>query len=278
MLEGVLTLRLAGTRDWTSTGLRLRAGETVRIKAWGRVRLAAAGGQMIDPNGADLPAEPRLVPEVPAGHLIGVVGDDNNDYIRIGRSSDFKATRDGTLYLTLNQLDTTGNSGDFEVRITVGNSRGLAFGHGDAALARAYGAGARPDPQLASPAADSDVRSVSVIATLDWTNTYLTVNRGDTVVVTAGGTVGLNLAGTSCGPDGLPALKDPAKLIPDKPTGALIAVIGVDNNDFIHLGASGRFTSARTGLLFLGVNEGDVTNNTGAFAARVRIERAPAPK
>ncbi len=280
MLQGVVSLRLAGTRDWMSTGLHLRAGDPVRIRAWGRIRLGSAGGLLIDPQGTELPAEPRLMDSARAGQLIAVIGDDNNDYIAVGRDADFKAPRDGMLYFALNQNDTTGNTGDFEVRVTVGNSRGLSFGRGEEALARAQGA-TRPPPSTeptANPPGSDSARTVTVSARLDWTNSYLAVNVGDTVIVESTGTIGLDLAGKSCGPDGLATLKDSAKLLLEKPTGALIAVIGVDNNDFIHLGATGRFRAARNGLLFLGINEGDLTNNAGAFTARVRIERAPARK
>ncbi|MCC6745405.1 MAG: hypothetical protein IT175_16205 [Acidobacteria bacterium] len=276
LLEGVVSLKLHGARDWTSTGLRVRAGDPVRIKAWGRVRLASAGNLLVDPLGADLPAVDRLTDEARAGQLIAVIGDDNNDYLAVGREADFNARREGTLYITLNQNDTSGNTGDFEIRVTVGNSRGLAFGRGDEALARAQGpppTDLQPGPPaVASP--DEDAKTVTVSARLDWTNTYLKVNRGDTVIVESSGTIVLDLAGKSCGPGGLATLKDPARLLLDKPTGAVVAVIGVDNNDFFHLGASGRFTAQRTGLLFLGVNEGDLTNNAGSFTSRVRIERA----
>lgn len=280
LLQGVVTLRLAGSRDWMSTGLRLRAGDPVRIKAWGRVRLAAAGNMLVDPTGTELPAEPRLTTEARTGQLIAVIGDDNNDYIAVGRESDFRASKDGMLYFTLNQNDTYGNTGDFEIRVTVGNSRGLSFGLGDEALARAQGGAAvRSSPDSTGPTiSTANAKTVTVSSRLDWTNTYMTVTRGDTVVVESSGTIGLDLAGKSCGPDGLAGLKDPARLIVDKPTGAVVAVIGVDNNDFVYLGASGRFTAQRTGLLFLGVNEGDLTNNAGSFTSRVRIDRATGAK
>lgn len=277
LLQGIVTLRLPGTRDWMSTGLRLKAGEPVRIKAWGRVRLATAGNLLVDPMGTDLPSEPRLMNEARAGQLIAAIGDDNIEYIAVGRESDFRAPRDGTLYFTVNQNDTSGNTGDFEIRVTVGNSRGLAFGRGDEALIRAHGdvpVRTNPDPSGSSASTDS-AKTVSVSSRLDWTNTYLSVNPGDTVIVETSGTVGLDLAGKPCGPDGLATVKDPSKLLLDKPTGAVVAVIGVDNNDFFFLGANGRFKSVRAGLLFLGINEGDLTNNAGAFTSRVRIERAP---
>lgn len=54
-------------------------------------------------------------------------------------------------------------------------------------------------------------------------------------------------------------------------TGALIAVIGDDNNEFIYIGASREFTAQRDGALFLGLNEGNLDDNTGAFDVKVEI-------
>lgn len=276
-IAGVTTIRLHGARDWMSTGLQLRAGEAVRIKAWGRIRLATAGGMLVDPMGADLPGVARLMDGARAAQLIAVIGDDNNDYIAAGRESDFKSPRAGMLYLTLNQDDPSGNTGDFEIRVTVGNSRGMSFGRGDDVMAQANSGTPRP-PSPDAPTGTATSKTVTVSARLDWTNTYLTVERGDTIIVESTGTIGLDLAGKTCGPDGIATMKDPARLLLDKPTGAVVAVIGVDNNDFFFLGASGRFKATRNGLLFLGVNEGDLTNNAGSFTSRVRIEKAASGK
>ena len=114
--------------------------------------------------------------------------------------------------------------------------------------------------------------SVDVAAKKDWTSSGLIVKRGDHLRVTATGTITLDPAsGRTCGPDGLNDLVDPKKLMPDQPTGALIAVISSDNDDFIFLGRSGEFTAARDGLLFLSVNEGLLADNVGAFKAVVEV-------
>jgi len=112
-----------------------------------------------------------------------------------------------------------------------------------------------------------------VSSRLDWTTTSITVHKGDTISFDASGAVVLNLGGTAVGPEGA-AIPDPDKVIPDKPTGALVAVIGIDNNDFIFLGTKGSFTAARDGLLFLGVNEAELTNNSGEFSVLLQITRA----
>jgi hypothetical protein len=57
----------------------------------------------------------------------------------------------------------------------------------------------------------------------------------------------------------------------DQPTGGLIAVIGDDNNDFIFIGDDLEFVAERDGALFLGVNEGILDDNTGAYDVVIEI-------
>jgi len=114
--------------------------------------------------------------------------------------------------------------------------------------------------------------NVDVAAKKDWTSSGLIVKRGDQLRITASGTITLDPAnGRTCGPEGISDLLDPKKLMPDQPTGALIAVISSDNDDFIFLGRSGEFTATRDGLLFLSVNEGHLPDNVGAFKAVVEV-------
>ena len=114
--------------------------------------------------------------------------------------------------------------------------------------------------------------TVDVAAKKDWTSSGLIVKRGDQLRVTASGTITLDpVSGRSCGPEGISDLVDPKKLMPDQPTGALIAVISSDNDDFIFLGRSGEFTATRDGLLFLSVNEGVLSDNVGAFKVVVEV-------
>lgn len=114
--------------------------------------------------------------------------------------------------------------------------------------------------------------NVDVAAKKDWTSSGLIVKRGDHVRITASGTITLDpVSGRTCGPEGLTDLPDPKKLMPDQPTGALIAVISSDNDDFIFLGKTGEFTATRDGLLFLSVNEGHLPDNSGSFKAVVEV-------
>ena len=103
-----------------------------------------------------------------------------------------------------------------------------------------------------------------------WTNSGWVVKKGQHIRITGDGTISLG-KGQSCSPSGLPNLQDDQKLLKSVPTGALLAVVGDDNNDFIYVGASRDFTAERDGPLFLGVNEGNLNDNSGTFNVKVEI-------
>jgi hypothetical protein len=103
-----------------------------------------------------------------------------------------------------------------------------------------------------------------------WTNSGFVVKKGQRIRITGSGSVSLG-KGHSTTPSGLSDLDDPDKLLKSVPTGALLAVIGDDNNDFIYVGSSREFTAARDGALYLGVNEGNLNDNSGAFDVKVEI-------
>jgi hypothetical protein len=112
-------------------------------------------------------------------------------------------------------------------------------------------------------------KTVSVAAAADWTSTEIRVQRGQRVLISVSGEVELG-AGRRSGPDGVP-VADNRKLIPNRPTGSLIAVVGDDNDDFIYVGSTGEFAAPHNGILFLSVNEGNLKDNNGAFLARVKV-------
>jgi hypothetical protein len=104
-----------------------------------------------------------------------------------------------------------------------------------------------------------------------WTDSGLMVRKGQRLRVSAQGRVSLG-AGLYSTPTGLPRQADRDKLMRDQPTGGLIAVIGDDNDEFIFLGAGREFVAQRDGRLFLGVNEGNLADNTGAYDVTVEAE------
>ncbi|MBX3282847.1 MAG: hypothetical protein KF756_10260 [Acidobacteria bacterium] len=103
-----------------------------------------------------------------------------------------------------------------------------------------------------------------------WTNTGFVVRKGQRIHITADGTVSLG-KGKTTSASGDPDLEDANKLLKNVATGAVIAVIGDDNNEFIYIGAEREFTASRDGALFLGINEGNLDDNSGSFSAKVEI-------
>jgi hypothetical protein len=68
-----------------------------------------------------------------------------------------------------------------------------------------------------------------------WTNSGLVVRKGQRLRISASGRVSLG-RGRFSSPAGLATIQDGDKLMRNEPTGALIAVIGDDNDDFLVIG------------------------------------------
>ena len=104
-----------------------------------------------------------------------------------------------------------------------------------------------------------------------WTNSGLVVRQGQRLRISASGRVSLGRGRFSM-PGGLNTIQDNDKLMRNEATGALIAVIGDDNDDFILIGPRREFVAQRDGVLFLGVNEGDLADNTGSYDIVIEAE------
>lgn len=104
-----------------------------------------------------------------------------------------------------------------------------------------------------------------------WSNSGWVVKKGQKIKISANGRVSLG-NGRYTSPTGISSLPDNEKLMKTEPTGSLIAVIGDDNNEFIYIGQTTEFVATRDGALFLGVNEGNLNDNTGAFDVKVEID------
>ena len=103
-----------------------------------------------------------------------------------------------------------------------------------------------------------------------WTNSGWVVRKGQKIRISGNGEVSIG-RGKTTGPSGLYDLEDNEKLLKSVPTGALIAVIGDDNNEFIYVGSEREFVASRDGALFLGLNEGNLNDNTGSFEVKIEI-------
>jgi hypothetical protein len=105
-----------------------------------------------------------------------------------------------------------------------------------------------------------------------WTNSGLVVRKGQRLRISSTGRVSLG-GGRFSTPSGMPGgSPDNEKLMRSEATGALIAVIGDDNDDFLLIGTRRDFVAQRDGVLFLGVNEGNLNDNTGTYDVVVEAE------
>jgi PA-IL-like protein len=103
-----------------------------------------------------------------------------------------------------------------------------------------------------------------------WTNSGWVVKKGQKIRISGKGQINLG-NGRYSSAAGVSSLPDKDKLMQSEPTGGLIAVIGDDNNEFVFVGASREFTATRDGALFLGINEGNLEDNSGSFEVSIEI-------
>lgn len=131
----------------------------------------------------------------------------------------------------------------------------------------------QPNTSRPAPAITIPVRVRADNTANGWTSTGFTVRRGQRLRISATGRVNLG-SGRFSTPGGIATMPDRDKLMRNEPTGALIAVIGDDNDDFIFIGSRREFIAQRDGILFLGVNEGNLADNTGVFDVIIEAETA----
>jgi hypothetical protein len=103
-----------------------------------------------------------------------------------------------------------------------------------------------------------------------WTNSGWVVRKGQRIRISGAGRVSLG-SGRFATPGGVASLPDTGKLMAQESTGGLIAVIGDNNNEFIFVGETKEFVAQRDGALFLGVNEGNLDDNSGMFDVKIEI-------
>ncbi len=106
------------SNGWTNTGWVVKKGQRIRISGTGRIALG--NGRYSTPSGvSSLPDNEKLVKSKPTGGLIAVIGDDNNEFIFVGGSYEFVASRDGALFLGVNEGFLDDNSGSFDVVVEI---------------------------------------------------------------------------------------------------------------------------------------------------------------
>lgn len=114
-------------RRWTNTGVYVREGELVRVRASGTVQLsgdpADSGGPGGVESGRRAPNSP--ITSRPAGALIARVGESAAVYV--GTAETFRAPASGQLYLGVNDDHLADNKGEFRVRIEADRRESLSI-------------------------------------------------------------------------------------------------------------------------------------------------------
>jgi hypothetical protein len=109
-------ITVQGNQQWTATGLALRRGEWVTVKATGEIRLSSDSNDVATPSGVLQQRFDRRapLPSVLAGALIGRIG--NGRPFGIGTDNRFQADA-GQLFLGINDSNVSDNQGAFQVDI-----------------------------------------------------------------------------------------------------------------------------------------------------------------
>ena len=120
-------------------------------------------------------------------------------------------------------------------------------------------------------------KSAETCAMNGWTNSGLVVRKGQRLRITSLGRVSLG-GGRFATPAGVTTAPDNEKLLRTEATGGLIAVVGDDNDDFIFIGTRRDFVAQRDGVLFFGINEGNLNDNTGTYDVVIEAEAGGSPR
>jgi hypothetical protein len=119
------TIIVSSRVAWTDTGLTVRAGDVLSIRATGTIQFSPSGGDTAPPDGASGRRATRNapLPDIEIGALIARVG--NSAPFFVGSATDrLRAPQGGRLYLGVNDDILRDNRGDFRVVVTVGSRGG----------------------------------------------------------------------------------------------------------------------------------------------------------
>lgn len=119
-------VKITPVKLWTDTGLDVKAGQEVEIRAQGEVFInentACSPTGLQDPGAAPIKKmflrKFNVMREAGHGALIGKVGDGGTPFL-VGKAHTFKSHSEGRLYLGINDKDYHNNHGAFEAEVTL---------------------------------------------------------------------------------------------------------------------------------------------------------------
>jgi len=131
---------------------------------------------------------------------------------------------------------------------------------------------AAPTNTAVGSTGSSGAQGVTVSSQMQWTPTGITVRRGEWVTFSTTGEVKIGAEGNpSANADGLASgARAPDAPVAAAPAGSLVGKIG--NGAAFVIGSRNRVQMTAAGQLFLGVNDGHLQDNEGAFQVQVARE------
>ncbi len=280
------TVQVSLAPNWIDSGIDLRRGERVQIKASGTI---VAGRSRITPDGLRTADPTAPLPRAAEGVLIGAVGNDaDSPIMELGLAREFVADRDGRLYLTANRGTYTDARGAFNVQVR--RERDLTAQRDDNNRTdddNIFGSGRRNPapvrPRTPLPTPDTgrnrtpQETTIEVPGTSRGLDTNIDLRAGDQVVITASGTVVAGRRAGQVGPDGGRASGFGAIAgtypVPNAGPGALIGYIRLANGQITQpflIGAQQTFSVPSDGRLFLAINDDNYGDNGGNFSVRIK--------
>lgn len=280
------TVDVALGPNWIDSGVDLRRGQRVEIKATGTIY---AGRTRITPDGLRTTDPNAPLPRAAEGVLIGTVSNDANaPIVELGLSREFVADRDGRLYLTINRSSYTDARGAFNVQVRT--ERELRSADDDRDNDGRYGRNRRDNPAPVRPRTSTDIdggsrpgpdrlrreKTLAVPANLrNGVDTGVELRSGDQVTITASGNVTAGRRAGVVSPEG--GRVGAASIIgsypvPNAGVGALIGFIRTPNGQVTQaffVGSQLNFTAPADGRLFLLVNDDNYNDNSGSFDVRI---------
>lgn len=252
---------LDAREEVVATGLQVRRGDKVRIRASGEMQFS--DGRATTPAGVASRDSLLPFPGERLGVLVAMVGSPQSPtYHIVGEEAEFEPRSDGELYLQINVRSLAGARGAYTARVQA--PAGLTAGR----------SAPHEEPTISRSAPHGLSRELEVPADKDWTDTELDLAEGDVLRITAQGTINYT-SSKKCGPAGGERdWKDLLRALPvnDQGRGALIGKMGQSGTvKAFFVGERVEFTAERSGRLFLGINDDDYGNNRGSFKVKIEI-------
>jgi PA-IL-like protein len=284
----VRTVDVALGPNWIDSGIDLRRGQRVQIRANGTIY---AGRARITPDGLPSSTDPNApLPRAAEGVLIGAVGNDASaPIVELGLSREFVADRDGRLYLTANRSSYTDARGSFTVQVRT--ERELSALNDDRNNDDGFGRRRNDNPapvrrriprdteQGDRPITDNRTRrekTISVPGNMrNGVDTGIDLRSGDQVTITATGNITAGRRAGVVSPEG--GRVGAASIIgtypvPNAGVGALIGFIRLPSGQVTQaffLGSQLTFSAPADGRLYLLVNDDNYNDNSGSFDVRI---------